>query len=551
MASTRTRLRGTRGRAPLRAARDRRPAARRSDDRSWWQDGVLYQVYPRSFADADGDGHGDLRGLRARLGHLARLGVSGLWLNPTCPSADADWGYDVTGYCDVHPDFGTLEDMDALLADAHAAGIRVLLDLVPNHTSDRHPWFQESRASRDNPKAGWYVWADPRPDGAPPNNWVSMFGGPAWEFEPRRGQYYLRNFTRNQPDLNWWCEDVRDEFDRILRFWLDRGVDGFRIDVCQAIVKDRGLRDNPPATPEDRANVRLRGQRPAYSMNRPEVHDVLRRWRAICDGYAHRPILLGETNTHDVAGLARYYGAGDELHMAFNFPFMGTPFEAGALREILERTEASLPAHAQPVWTLSNHDAPRFVSRWCDDDPRKVRVALLLLMALRGTPLLYYGDELGLPDVAVPAAAARDPLAAGTLPGKDERDPCRTPMPWDASTHYGFGPAGGGAAPWLPTGPRAGRTVADQEADPDSTLQLTRRLIALRAAEPDLRRAPLRFAGAPPGVLVIERGALRVTLNLTDRAQPRGAGKLVLATAPVIGGAIPAWSGAITRRSGA
>src|SRR6185436_13911312 len=257
---------------------------------------------------------------------------------------------------------------------------------------------------------------------------------------------YLRNFTRQQPDLNWWCEDVRDEFDRILRFWLDRGVDGFRIDVCQAIVKDRGLRDNPPATPEDRANVRLRGQRPAYSMNRPEVHDVLRRWRAICDGYAHRPILLGETNTHDVAGLARYYGAGDELHMAFNFPFMGTPFEAGALREILERTEASLPAHAQPVWTLSNHDAPRFVSRWCDDDPRKARVALLLLMALRGTPLLYYGDELGLPDVAVPAAAARDPLAAGTLPGKDGRDPCRTPMPWDASAHYGFGPAGGAVA---------------------------------------------------------------------------------------------------------
>src|SRR6185295_9370738 len=215
MASTRTRLRGTRGRAPLRAPH-RRPAGRRPHDRSWWQDGILYQVYPRSFADADGDGHGDLRGLRARLGHLARLGASGLWLNPTCPSADADWGYDVTGYCDVHPDFGTLEDMDALLADAHAAGIRVLLDLVPNHTSDRHPWFQESRASRDNPKADWYVWADPRPDGAPPNNWVSMFGGPAWEFEPRRGQYYLRNFTRNQPDLNWWCEDVRDEFDRVL-----------------------------------------------------------------------------------------------------------------------------------------------------------------------------------------------------------------------------------------------------------------------------------------------------------------------------------------------
>jgi glycosidase len=288
-------------------------------------------------------------------------------------------------------------------------------------------------------------------------------------------------------------------------------------------------------------------------MNRPEVHDVLRRWRALCDGYAHRPILLGETNTHDLDALAAYYGAGDELHMAFNFPFMGTRFEAGALREIVERTEATLPAHAQPVWTMSNHDGPRFVSRWCDGDPRKVRLALMLLMSLRGTPLLYYGDELGLPDVDVPRACARDPLAAGTLPGKDGRDPCRTPMPWDASEHFGFA-FGADAEPWLPAGPRAGRTVADQEADPGSTLHLARRLIALRAAEPALRRAPVRFRDAPPaagaddGVLVIDRGALRVTLNLSERpcALPRG-GEILLATASLEGGALPAWAGAIAR----
>jgi len=282
-------------------------------------------------------------------------------------------------------------------------------------------------------------------------------------------------------------------------------------------------------------------------MNRPEVHDVLRRWRALCDGYAHRPILLGETNTHDLDRLARYYGAGDELHMAFNFPFMGTPFEAGALREIVERTEASLPADAQPVWTMSNHDAPRFVSRWCGDNGRKVRLALMLLLSLRGTPLLYYGDELGLPDVDVSRACARDPLAAGTLPGKDGRDPCRTPMPWDASAHFGFG---AGAEPWLPPGPRAGRTVADQEADPASTLHLTRRLVALRAAEPDLRRAPVRFRdGGDDGVLVIERGALRVTLNLSDRPRtPACGGEILAATAPLERGVVAPWAGVIARR---
>ncbi|MEA2247896.1 MAG: alpha-glucosidase [Solirubrobacteraceae bacterium] len=534
-----------------RISRTRQPAGAQRAQGSWWQDGVLYQVYPRSFADSDGDGHGDLRGICERLGHLKRLGVSGVWLNPTNPSPNADWGYDVSDYCDVHPDFGTLADMDALLAAAHAEGIRVLLDLVPNHTSDRHPWFAESRSSRDNPRADWYVWADPAPDGSPPNNWVSMFGGPAWEYEPRRDQFYLRNFTSRQPDLNWWCEEVREEFDRILRFWLDRGVDGFRIDVCQAIVKDRELRDNPPATSDDRENVRLRGQKPYYSMNRPEVHDVLRRWRALCETYPHEPILVGETNTHDLEGLARYYGehGSDQLHMAFNFPFMSRPFEAAAIRDIIEQTEATLPPHAQPVWTTSNHDAPRFVSRWCGDDPRKVRLALMLLMSLRGTPLLYYGDELGLPDVPVAPDAARDPLAAGTLPGKDGRDPCRTPMPWDASEHFGFG----SAAPWLPPGDRVGRTVADQEADTGSALHLTRALIALRAGERDLRRAPVRFDGDGDGdgVLAFDRGSLRVILNFSDGEHPLADGAPLLATGPLDGGRLGPWQGVIVRRRGA
>lgn len=483
----------------------------------WWRDGVLYQIYPRSFADSNHDGIGDLAGITSRLDYLKNLGVSGLWLNPIHPSPNADWGYDVSDYYDIHPDLGDLNDFNKLVAQAGRRGIRIILDLVPNHTSDQHPWFLDACSRPDSRYRDFYVRADPAADGGPPNNWVSMFGGSAWTWHDATGQYYLHNFTPNQPDLNWWNENVRAEFDEILRFWLRRGVAGFRLDVCQAIVKDRLLRDNPPADETDRANVRLRGQKPMFCMNRPEVHDVLRRWRRVCDSYPHKPILLGETNTHDLQALARYYGdhASDELHMAFNFPFMSRPLEAAPLREIIEQTERVMPGHAHPVWTMSNHDAPRFVTRWCGGDDRKARAALMLLMCLRGTPMLYYGDELALGDVPICADRARDPLAKGTLPGKDGRDPCRTPMPWRDGLGVGF--TAPDVEPWLPVGDAPRRSVATQNTTEDSHLRFTRDLIALRARRPELHTAPLRFLDGPVGTLTMQRGDdLVVHLNLRD-----------------------------------
>ena len=312
---------------------------------TWWRDGVLYQIYPRSFADSDGDGIGDLRGILARLDHLEWLGVDGIWLNPTMPSPNDDWGYDVSDYRAVHPDLGTLADLDALVAAAGERGIVVLLDLVPNHTSDRHEWFADAASGRDARRRDFYVWADPRPDGSPPNNWRSNFGGSAWQLHAPTGQYYLSNFLPSQPDLNWWNDDVREEFDDVLRFWFARGIAGFRIDVCHAIVKDRELRDDPAATPDDHPLIRKRGHKQAFSMNRPEVHDVLRRWRALADGQDPQRILVGETYVLDLDGLMPYYGQGeDELQLAFNFLFVHSELEADSLRAIVEGVEEKLPA---------------------------------------------------------------------------------------------------------------------------------------------------------------------------------------------------------------
>ena len=299
---------------------------RRVTSPEWWHSAVLYQVYIRSFADADGDGQGDLAGLRRHLDHLAWLGVDGLWLSPVGPSPNADWGYDVADYCAVHPDYGTLEDLDALIAEAGRLGIRILLDLVPNHTSDKHAWFEDARSSAASAHRAFYVWADPGPDGGPPNNWVSTFGGPGWTLDEDSGQYFLHNFLPEQPDLNWWSDEVRDAFDGILRFWWDRGVAGFRIDVCNMIIKDAQLRDNPPATEDDPFVMQMFGQRPLYNSNQPEVHDVLRRWRAIAESYDPPRVLLGETNVEQLDILASFYGTGaDELHLAFNFPFIEAP----------------------------------------------------------------------------------------------------------------------------------------------------------------------------------------------------------------------------------
>ena len=350
----------------------------------WWRDGVIYQVYVRSFADADGDGHGDLAGIRSKLEYLEWLGVDAVWLTPINPSPNEDWGYDVSDYLDVHPDFGTLADVDALIRDAEGAGVQVVLDLVPNHTSDRHPWFQ------DPSKRDWYVWADK------PNNWRSTFGGSAWTFHDEVGRYYLHNFLPEQPDLDWWNEEVRDEFDRILRFWFDRGIAGFRIDVAHALVKDKHLRDNPRRTSGDVRKERV------YNMNQPEVHDVYKRWRKLADSYDPPRVFIGETWVSDPDDLARYYGTDDQLHLAMNFPFTMAPLRATALRGVVERAERAYPPDAWPVWTGSNHDIVRFPTRWCAGDEARIRCALLVLLTLRGTPILYYGDELGMEQVAIP-----------------------------------------------------------------------------------------------------------------------------------------------------
>jgi alpha-glucosidase len=483
-------------------------------ERVWWRDGVHYQIYPRSFADSDGDGVGDLRGIIEHLDHLAWLGIDGVWLSPIMVSPDADWGYDVADYTDVQPGLGTLADVDELIAEADRRGLKIILDLVPNHTSDQHAWFRESRSSRDNPKRDWYVWADPKPDGSPPNNWLSTFGGPAWTLDDTTGQCYLHNFTAQQPDLNWWNDDVRDEFDRILRFWFDRGVAGFRIDVAHAIVKDRQLRDNPPVTEDDHYMHQLLGQRPVYTQCRPEVHDVHRRWRRLADSYYPPRMLVGETYVFDVPTVASFYGAGDELHLAFNIPLLHTPFETDALRAVIEETEAEVPPGSWPVWTAGNHDTSRYPTRWADGDAAKTRCALMMILTLRGTTFLYYGDEIGMPDTDVADERLRDPVGIRFHPVAG-RDPERTPMHWDATPGGGFS-TDPTVEPWLPYGDSDACNVEDQRGDPDSMLSLCRDLIGLRDAVPDLRSgAYASIASAPKGVLAWRRGdRIVVALNL-------------------------------------
>ena len=467
----------------------------RDGDASWWKPGVLYQIYPRSFADSNSDGVGDLRGIIDRIDYLQWLGVDAVWMSPITVSPNADWGYDVADFRSVDPELGTMADFEELLDVAHERGIRVLLDFVPNHTSDQHPWFVDARASRTAPFRDWYVWADPKPDGSPPNNWVSSFGGPAWTLDDRTGQYYLHNHLSEQPDLNWWNEDLRDEFDDLLRFWFDRGVDGFRIDVCNVIVKDAELRDNPPSTEDDPLDVQLFGQRPVYNANRPEVHDVLRRWRTIADSYDPPRVLLGETPVDDLAELGRYYGVDlDELQLAFNFPFINAPFDAATMPDLVARIETALPPGAWPAWTGSNHDMSRFATRWAHDDPRRVRAALLMLLTLRGTPVLYQGDEMGLGDTTLEQPDLRDPLGVRYWPAYAGRDAMRTPMHWRKGPGGGFTDAG--VRPWLPMGD-TGCNVEDQREDPSSILNLARDLVARRAARPDLCLGAYSARGPP------------------------------------------------------
>jgi alpha-glucosidase len=436
----------------------------------------------RSFADSNGDGVGDLPGLIGKLDYLEWLGVDALWLSPINPSPNKDYGYDVSDYLDVDPALGTMADLDRLIADAGRRGIHVLLDIVPNHTRDQHPWFS------DPEKLDWYVWADR------PNNWMSAFGGPAWT--QKDGRWYLHNFAPGQPDLNWWNDEVRAEFERILRFWFDRGVAGFRIDVAHGLVKDELLRDNPPATRADPAPIRRFGQRQVYNSRRPEVHDVFRRWRSIAEEYDPPRVLLGETWVLELADWAAFYGADDELQLAFNFLMATATLDATELRTVVETSLAALPAGAKPVWHGSNHDVSRMATRWCKGDDGKVRLALTMLLTLPGATVLYQGDEIGQEDGVVPPERVLD------ISG---RDPERTPMPWNGEPEGGFT----SGEPWLPMGEHRRRNVAAQREDPASVLNLTRELIALKKR----LRGPYEPLPAPKGGWRYRRDGVVVDLD--------------------------------------
>ncbi len=511
-----------------------------NSDYLWWQTGVIYQIYPRSFRDTNGNGVGDLRGILEKLDYVSEtLGVDALWLSPFYPSPMADFGYDVADYTDVDPLFGDLDTFDQLLAQAHQRGLKLIIDLVPNHSSDQHPWFIASRSSRDNPKRDWYIWADPAPDGGPPNNWLSVFGGSAWEWDEKTGQYYLHSFLKEQPDLNWRNPAVQDAMFDVVRFWLGRGVDGFRIDVAHYIMKDPALRDNPlnptPAKSIHRPLGHYDSQLHLYDKNHPDAHTVYRAFRQVLDEYSQeRPRMsVGEIHIFDWPEWASYYGKNlDELHMPFNFMLLNVPWEAGAVRRVVDGLEAALPPGAWPNYVLGNHDESRLTSRY---GRAPARVAAMLLLTLRGTPTLYYGDEIGMTDVDVPLEQQKDPFGL-RVPGLG-RDPCRTPMQWSATSNAGFSPPDTSEL-WLPLAPDY-RTinVAHQLEDPTSILNLYRRLLALRKTTPALQRGDYRpLDGMPETCYVFERRAgaerILVALNFSGQDQnlPWSEGRVVLST---------------------
>jgi alpha-glucosidase len=449
------------------------------EQHGWWQQGVIYQVYPRSFQDSNGDGVGDLPGILSRVDYFEWLGVDAVWLSPIYPSPMADFGYDISDYTDIDPMFGTLDDFDRLVAELHRRNIRVVLDFVPNHTSDEHAWFKESRSTRTNSKRDWYIWRDPAPSGGPPNNWLSNFGGSAWEFDERTGQYFYHAFLNKQPDLNWRNHDVQDAMLNVLRFWLDRGVDGFRVDVIWHIVKDDQFRDNLPDPNYQPHWAPHRQLLATYNTDRPEVHDVIGRMRAVLDEYEDR-MMVGEIYL-PIERLVTYYGAeGGGCHLPFNFQLIELPWHARAIADAVDRYESLLPSFGWPNWVLGNHDNPRIASRI---GPDQARVAAMLLLTLRGTPTLYYGDELGMHNVPIPPDRVQDPFEKN-VPGLGHgRDPSRTPMQWTSDDNAGFSRA----PPWLPIADDTDVINVQRERnEPHSMLSLYRRLVELRRREPAL-----------------------------------------------------------------
>jgi alpha-glucosidase len=504
---------------------------------SWWQSGVIYQLLVPSFCDADGDGLGDFEGLAQRLDYLRWLGVDALWLSPFYRTPFKELGYDVTDHRSVDPRFGTLDGFDRFLRAAHDRGLRVILDWVGNHTSDEHPWFRESRSSRDNPKRNWYLWRDARPDGAPPNNWISVFGGSAWERDDATGQCYLHTFLKSQPDLNWREPGVRAAMQNVLRFWLDRGVDGFRIDATALMMKDEQLRDNPPNPDFRDGDLPDSRQLPVHSRNQPGMHELLAELRAVVDshdaGRAAERVLLGELYL-PAEELVTFYGsaARRELDLPLNLLLTWCEWDADVVGRTLERYQRAVPRHGWPTTTLTTHDQPR-IGRHASAE--QARIAAMLLFTQRGTPTLYYGDEVGMRGAEIARAQARDPQGRRT--GRN-RDPERTPMQWSADRYAGFSKA----APWLPVGADvATANVAAQSGDPQSLLTLHRRLIELRKREPVLIGGSYEPVVRGRPVLAYRRAgggrALLVGLNFgTEPVEcpldPAGRGRVLLSTAP-------------------
>lgn len=508
------------------------PGQRNRMSHRWWETGTVYQIYPRSFQDTNGDGIGDLEGIRQRLDYLVWLGIDAIWICPFYPSPMHDFGYDVADYCNVDPLFGSLDDFDRLAADAHAKRLKIILDFVPNHTSVAHPWFTDSRRSRASRKRDWYIWRDPAPDGGPPNNWLSHFGGSAWTLDLGTGQYYYHAYLPEQPDLNWRNGKVRAAMHEVLRFWLRRGADGFRVDVMWHLIKDAAFRDNPANpdwTPREPDIDRLL---PLYSADQPEVHEIVAGLRRVLEEFEDK-VLIGEIYL-PADRLAAYYGKNREgAHLPFNFQLLNTPWSAPAIGQLIETYEAALPEGGWPNWVLSNHDRPRIAARAGKD---QAHIAAMLLLTLRGTPTLYYGDELGFGRVEIPPGRVQDPWALRE-PGIDiGRDPSRTPMQWDASAFAGFS----AHEPWLPlTEDHAQRNVAMMREDETSILTLVQKLLHARRAYPALHQGMWRLLSCDQSVLAYERrdgeSAFYVVLNFTAAPQnwpasPLAQARIVLST---------------------
>jgi alpha-glucosidase len=488
----------------------------------WWRGAVIYQIYPRSFLDTNGDGVGDLPGIIEKLDYVASLGVDAVWVSPFFRSPMADFGYDIADYRDVDPLFGTLDDFDRLLAKAHRLGLKVMIDQVLSHTSIEHDWFRQSRETREGEKADWYVWAEARPDGTPPNNWLSIFGGVAWQWEPRRGQYFLHNFLASQPDLNFHNPDVRAAQLDNVKFWLDRGVDGVRLDAINFCFHDPQLRDNPPKPAELRTGRGFSPDNPYafqyhhYNNTQPENLAFLEALCALMDRYPD-VAALGEISSEDsLATMADYVGE-KRLHMGYSFELLTDDCSAAYIRGTVETLEAKMP-HGWPCWAISNHDVRRAVTRWGGDAPDAAlaRQLIALVCSLRGSVCLYQGEELGLPEADVPFEQLQDPYGIAFWPTFKGRDGCRTPMPWNGGAHASFSRN----APWLPVpATHQERSVARQEVDPESVLNAARRFLRWRRSQPALVEGDIRFVDTPEPVLAfVRRGggqSLLVVFNLS------------------------------------